>query len=278
MNRRIEEIIYTLHRPFCYEDFSKLIVSGQQVSIPYGTLRNKISERKAKGLVIDAYKIGKKKYYSLPAEIFDKPKRITDYRMVGPTCHPIFKELRNIRMGPPALHNIRLRFETPGIWSQFHYAGYESKPYNHDIKIPSRHFDSLTISISIHRSDTVSIIIGCSEIPIAADIYGVIRLSNALCITREYISQIIDKYGGFNIPPCYEWIITMWHFGVDSVSEYAGEKFECTWQLAEGILVRLYSKEFSNKKRHVRFDKQEYPKIKLAEIISDILFPSGELV
>ena len=281
MDRRINEVIFGEKRPFSYEDFAKFSLDGKRFTIPYGTRRNKISERNKKGLIIVAYKVGKKTYYTLPGEEFAKPKLITDCHMVGPTCHPIFKELKSMQMGPPSLHNIRLRFLFGGIWRRLLAMGYESNPFNDDIKIQTG-YSSLDITVCVHKSDTVSVSVGCSEVPVATDIYGIIRLSNALSVVREHISQNLDKSKNeqeiSEIPSCYEWIVTMWHFGVDSVTEYTREKFQCTWHLAEGILVRLYSKDFGRKKCRVRFDKQEYPKKKFAHVISELLYPSGVLI
>jgi hypothetical protein len=35
----------------------------------------------------------------------------------------------------------------------------------------------------------------------------------------------------------------MWHFGKDSLSEYAGEKFEMTYEDGEHELLRIYTKD-----------------------------------
>jgi hypothetical protein len=45
------------------------------------------------------------------------------------------------------------------------------------------------------------------------------------------------------------WIIAMWHFGQDSLTEYTGERFEISW--GDGLrLFRVYSKKYhQNKKR-----------------------------
>jgi hypothetical protein len=41
-----------------------------------------------------------------------------------------------------------------------------------------------------------------------------------------------------------DWIVTMWHFGTDSKVEYEGERFRCSWELANNIVVSLYSKDW----------------------------------
>jgi hypothetical protein len=47
---------------------------------------------------------------------------------------------------------------------------------------------------------------------------------------------------GVIIPIHNNWIVTLWHFGTDSLVRYAGEKFEVTWEVAENVLVRAHTK------------------------------------
>jgi hypothetical protein len=72
------------------------------------------------------------------------------------------------------------------------------------------------------------------------------------------------------IPNYRKWIITMWHFGRDSLTEYSGEKFTITVENAEHIIKRIYVKNFGNKK-NLRAERQEYPKIPVEEIIDAII-------
>ena len=83
------------------------------------------------------------------------------------------------------------------------------------------------------------------------------------------------------IPRFMDWIVTMWHFGVDAVHEYSGEKFNCKWELTQDIVASVYSKEWkiSEKERNdirkingvihgtgksrIRMERQEYPKVTL---------------
>ena len=59
----------------------------------------------------------------------------------------------------------------------------------------------------------------------------------------------------------------MWHFGRDASIEYSGEKFEMTFSLATGILIRVYSKQMKGKKTNIRLERQEYPDIPLVDAI-----------
>jgi hypothetical protein len=61
----------------------------------------------------------------------------------------------------------------------------------------------------------------------------------------------------------------MWHFGTDSLSEYAGERFEMTWEDGEHALFRTYSKDMDG----IRIRReQEYPGIRLDVAIQEELY------
>jgi hypothetical protein len=51
-----------------------------------------------------------------------------------------------------------------------------------DIVVIKEEINHLNIRVTIHHSDTVSVVIGCSYCPVAVDVSGVIRLSNALTL------------------------------------------------------------------------------------------------
>jgi hypothetical protein len=79
------------------------------------------------------------------------------------------------------------------------------------------------------------------------------------------------KYHGIMLPPFSQWLVTMWHFGADSSIEYSGEKFSVTWETAEDVLIRAYSKVMNDDKTRIRLERQEYPKATLADIIEQKL-------
>jgi hypothetical protein len=138
--------------------------------------------------------------------------------------------------------------------------------------------------------------IGCSLNPISFDLKGIIRLTNALSIVEERIARLVEgsrnvpgfdvidanadfdssspdrkKYHGIMLPPFSQWLVTMWHFGADSSIEYSGEKFSVTWETAEDVLIRAYSKVMNDDKTRIRLERQEYPKAALADIIEQKL-------
>ncbi len=129
----------------------------------------------------------------------------------------------------------------------------------------------LCFLVTIHRTNTVSIVISCSYHPFPLDISGIIDLSNVLTRIEERISKMIhDNLNEiiFNnamerpeiiIPSYKDWIVTMWHFGADSLVEFSGEKFSMKWKTAEKIMIQAYSKVFKNNKCKIRLERHEYP-------------------
>ena len=72
--------------------------------------------------------------------------------------------------------------------------------------------------------------------------------------------------------PCYKnWIITLWHIGKDSLSEYSKEMFHCKWDLAEKMILRIYSKELKSGKKKVRIEVQQNPRISIEQLKNVII-------
>lgn len=287
--KRIEEIVEFEKRPFCFSDFvPRFKVDGKEFPIAYGSFRNEVSK------MFKANKI-QVVYYSPQAFYTIREKESSDvvtgihtgvmpfndrqrYRHLS--NDPVYRVIQNIPFGRRALHDIRLKFEVKGIWSKLSL-DYDKIQRSNDIHIvpwPSR-IKGLDISIAVHSTDTISLIIGCSYCPVAIDISGVVRLSNALSTVQERLSNIVNRNAhnksGQNsiiiIPDHMSWIVTMWHFGIDALITYAGDKFYTSWEVAEHALITAYSKEWKDGKTRNRIEKQEYPKLSLAEALEEKL-------
>jgi hypothetical protein len=83
---------------------------------------------------------------------------------------PIYNWIKRQPMEKQSLHNIRLRFESAGLWDIYSKMNttFVVNPYNKDIILPtSVYFDYLEVVVTIHHTDTVSVAISCSFKPIA---------------------------------------------------------------------------------------------------------------
>jgi hypothetical protein len=72
---------------------------------------------------------------------------------------------------------------------------------------------------------------------------GIIRLSNALTRIEERLSRLLEQTeymslsspSSTSIPDHNTWIVTMWHFGIDSLREFVGDRFEMSWKMRKII-------------------------------------------
>ena len=307
----IHHLVHDEQRPFSYLDFMKFEVEGREFKMTHGTFRNNVSSLMKEGLVEVSYK-SSITFYALRGVKFDKASRIvmtgnhTGVPLISPaslpssptTSNPLYKVIRDLPLDKNSVHDIRLRFNSPGMYaialSQFQIGtqrcDYTMNTRSKDILFPVWNIRDLLIRATIHKTDTVSIMIGCSLNPIALDIPGIIRLTNALSIVEERLSRGVEQsriVQDFNaikdidsfydwrkngaIPPHSRWLVTMWHFGADALTEYSGEKFSTTWEIAENILIRVYSKVMNDNRMRIRLERQEYPKATVADIVEQKL-------
>ena len=101
-------------------------------------------------------------------------------------------------------------------------------------------------------------------------------MSNALTRVEERTSRIVDEcgnmlQGGYEsipIPEHGRWIVTLWHFGIDSLNykELIDDKYCVTWQVGQNVLGRIYNK----RKKIKRSEIQGRPNKPYADAIRDI--------
>ena len=120
-----------------------------------------------------------------------------------------------------ALHDIRFRFKVDNIWTTIttNHPELEQNDISKDISLNPLETHDLTTKTSIHHTDTVSVIVACSLNPVAVDIKGLVRLSNALTRVEERLLRYIECAApslslSSSIPDHDSWIVTMWHFWI----------------------------------------------------------------
>ena len=303
---RMVEIVQTEKRPFSHIDFvPHFRVFGQDWCIGNGTFRNKVSSLLRQGMIyVDYY--SPQAFYSLKGIRFQQPIITTlDHTGVKYPLlsllqqqfegeqqpqnnnrrianHPIYRVIQNLPFDGNALHDIRLRLRVNGIWNivSIYSENYERlNPVSKDILFKVFKIDQLIIRVTVHRTDTISIIIGCSSSPVAVDIEGILRLTNALRTVRESLIKVIVDSGQalhnskLVVPCVINWLVTLWHFGADASTTYTGDKFFTSWQVGQNALLAVYSKVWKRKgkrpERRIRIELQESPKKPLQEALED---------
>jgi hypothetical protein len=270
MKKHISHLVLVEKRSFCFRDFLDFEVDGERYSMAHGTFRNKISKLVRNGIVELQYYSGPA-FYSLLGHNFTKRKMMTGDHAVVTSMSSMSSVsfIDNLPFNKHELHNIRLKFVVEGIWSTIsaNHLLLRTNDKSKDIALDPIETSGLTIRVTVHHTDTVSVMVACSLNPVAVDIKGLVRLSNALTRVEERLLRFVDK-GPLSlslsypspIPDHSSWIITMWHFGTDSLYEYTGKNFEITWEDAESALMRVYTKDLKDGKGiRIRTERQEYP-------------------
>jgi hypothetical protein len=294
MQEHAAEIIFTEHRPFSYSDFvPTFCVHGELYHIARGTFKNKSAEFVKNGHWELDYRTNQA-FYTLKGHKFGNRKMTVDHTGVkGPAaikCNPLYRWLSDLPVDRHALHNIRLDVHVEGIWDIL-----STSP---DLKLDSTNKElrpqdkrawqicGLQVELKITHKDSVNVIVGCSSDPIAVDLGGIIRATEALTRVEERVSAMVREcervtarpIGKMTIPPYATWTVKMWHFGVDSLVTYRGQKFDITWQEGKEALLHIYSKTANNKNRSkIRLESQEYPRRNWVDAITEKLYLNQDL-
>jgi hypothetical protein len=295
MRKHMAYIVFVEKRPFSFVDFQKFEVDQQHFHMSHGTFRNKISAMLKTGEVEVAY-YSIQAFYTLKGVKFTKTMTpdhtggtlSSSLSICSPQelryikNHPVYSVIQNIPFDKSALHDIRLRTTVNGIWRLLScipslYMNHNSK----DILVIKERINHLNIRVTVHHSDTVSVVIGCSFSPVAVDVSGVIRLSNALTLIHDRLERLVNDKRDDNcndnpspviiIPNHMTWTVTMWHFGADSSVLYKGKSFHASWKVAENALIAFYSKVWKDGKCRIRGERQEYPAKPLDEALDEKL-------
>jgi hypothetical protein len=274
MQEHMAFIVLSEGRPFSFRDFLQFTTDVKIYKIAPGTFRNKIFALKKAGVIELDYNSGTA-FYTLKGHRFGKP--MTPNHTVVHN-DPVYRMLQDLPLEIQSIHDIRLRFSVPRIWTLLSSnQSFNRNEKSQDIAIPSRIRENIIVRIYIHKTDNVSVILGCSLQPIPLEFIGIIRFFNLLVRIEEKLQNILDNCTPINsdkkynsIPDYRKWIVTMWHFGRDASIEYSGEKFSITAEKLEHILTRLYVKDFNGKNR-IRIERQEYPKKTLIDAIEEKL-------
>jgi hypothetical protein len=147
-----------------------------------------------------------------------------------------------------------------------------------DIILTELTINNLIITATVHRTDTVTVVVKCSRDQVILSTKGISRLDDALSLLEAQVKIKIDqsKNGGnhhnhITVPPRAEWIVTLWHFAIDCYSYYSGQRFFCSWKVGRAVLISIYSKWWPNDKFRIRVERQESPEITIANALDEKL-------
>lgn len=253
MRKHAEFIFVNEQRTFSFLDFLHFKVDGREYTMTHGTFRNKISKFREKGIVEPAFNSGIA-FYTLKGVQFGKnnttslmtPTRIQTllqhmHRVPNIKKHPLYKSIKNHPFDKAAVHDLQLKFTSVGLWYILSSNNNDSTlnialdPASKDIRLEKMAINNLEIMVTIHRTNTITVVIGCSNAPVAVDLNGVIRLSEALSTVEDELVRLVERHANKNgadieIPNHMAWVVTRWDFGIDALVTYTGEKFFFSWK------------------------------------------------
>ncbi len=236
--------------------------------------------------------------------------------------HPLYKLIKHHPFDKAAVHDIHLKFTVVGLWSILSKSTdassnerginsgsslinnvnanrngngkigtlciSETDSHSKDIRLERRVINDLDIQVTVHHTDTVTVVIGCSNSPIIVDEYGVIRMSEALATVEDELSQLINlcdnsiqvdnsvtdaSYSKVDVPNHMGWIVTRWDFGVDGLITYTGPQFFFSWSSSQNVLIVIYIKKWAEGDHRIRVEIQEFPDKSLGKALREKLNP-----
>jgi len=276
MKEHMAYLVYSEHRPFSYKDFRYFVINQKSYEMKHGTFRNKISNLIQNGEV-EIHVKSNPNFYTLKGCGFDNVKLMTgnhteDIPIQKIIHHPLYHILESTTFSERAVHNLHLSFNSIDIYNILLNNPKLKVEFNHKnkgITFTYSDIDKFLIIITIYPN-TCTIVIGCSENPIPLDFEGIKRLSVALGRVEDRLLQLLIN-SPITLPHYEDWIITLWHMGKDSLSEYSKEMFHCKWDLGEKIALRIYSKELQRGNNKIRIEVQQNPRISIEELQNAII-------
>ena len=116
------------------------------------------------------------------------------------SSNPVYRIIKDLPLEKNSVHDIRLKFHVPEIYhvivsqtTRSSLYDYTTNPISKDISLPLWQIEKLDVKVVIHKTDTVSVIVGCSYNPIAVNVAGIIRLTNVLAVVRERLLTLVSQ-------------------------------------------------------------------------------------
>ena len=308
-------IVFVERRPFTFQDFFRFTVNGKEYKMEHGTFRNKISKLNKSGTVellfnshiafytLKGHKLGKSVIthdHTGDTNSYNSSRR-SNGNSISITNHNhksgngyLYDLIMSLPLEHNSIHDIRLNFKAKGIWSRLYNPYNKYSPelsmnkYNKDILFSTWKLNDILIRVTVHKTDTVSVIVACSLRPIPINYDGISKFTEMLTRTEERISNMIkniekvdDKNNDssnsenmitiatINIPHYNTWVVTMWHFGADSRLQCTAEKFSISFKDGKDALLRVYTKQRERKDTRIRIERQEYPRKSIIDAINE---------
>lgn len=195
-------------------------------------------------------------FYHFFFNIFGYLKSISKWGRGMGVMNEINSILRSLKEQPPAIHDIKIKFESGMLYEILNDGTRNINPNNKGIALESLSWGNILVKIMVYPK-TVHIDLGCTYQPYGYSCGGAIEFRKTLENARKYLLE--QGQNKASISPVGSWIITQYHFGKDGREELAGRDFEHTWEEIEKGVMRFYSKRMPNGKTIARLENIRIP-------------------
>ena len=295
------------NRSVSYKDYLHFTFEGKEYIMAHGTFRNKVARLKKDGILKIQYK--SRIAFYVPSG-YNVGKRMTDNDTGVSNNSHLYQLIHSLCFNKSAIHNIHMKFKCSGLWNVMSCViANLDKDYSYEVKRISKHnicslypfrfndrskdiffewnIQDYLVKFTIHRTDTITVVIGSSHNPFFIDRLGITDFRCVLSKVEERIGYIskeamlhhnkfhpdtqLNPRKSIKIPAHEDWIVTMWHLGMDSVCSISGQTFNISIKSLERTVYSIYTKHIEKRKNIIRIERQEYPGKKLRDAIDEKL-------
>lgn len=245
--------------PFSYRDLPEL---------KHGTVRNIFQVLRRYGL-IELYDRSSLAFYWVkgvprPATSMTRPP------VVVPA--DLQRLLDGIRLGDRCVHDIRLFCQAPGLYDSLRPGTFTLREASRDAALPAVVSEMRSARVTVHRTDSVSTLVGCSPDPVPLSLEGYTELCSLLGAARQEI--IRARARKIRVPEISTWLVQHWHYGRDGMSEVGGPRFCTTFSGFGEAILRAYTKRLRGRDT-MRIELEESPRKPLPNAFFDRLNGPG---
>jgi hypothetical protein len=169
-----------------------------------------------------------------------------------------------------------LSFQVKGLYTLLASTGiYEVQPVSKDLSFGSFNWSKYrSLKIVVHRTDSVSFYLSCSNCPVESSPEGFASMAAFLGGVRKELLKVVQSLNLIlnedSLPEVDDWIVKKWHFGRDSAQEFAGERFNLTFKMWCGILARIYI-HHQDRTQKIRMEIIQAPNKPLRQVVAEKL-------
>lgn len=202
--------------------------------------------------------------------IFPKKLIISNQKGMGVD---LIKFILDAEKATTALHDLKIKLFS-NLHKYLEEKGCPTDSRNKMIRLEMQNKHYATVKFCIYPK-TITIDIGCSNIPMTCLPAGAVRLSALLADALHFLCEQSSHKA--EIDPIEKWILTHCHKNKDGKMTYDSEKFHILLEDTLGKITRAYSKKFPDGSIFVRLEEIRREKIPVLELLANMRNDTTEM-